>query len=141
MKKCLFLTFLFILIFPISVALADDVHIGNASAQSSVTSTTNGSNCQTHIQTTVNGQTEVLNSTDCGTHTLINSVNGTTGGPTPFPSITKPVFKYPVIIISKAPTATPTPTIIEKHELRTPSLVSVIIKGFEDFFKRFFHAL
>jgi hypothetical protein len=141
MKKYLFSAFLFILIFPVSVALADDVRTGNASAKSSVTSTTNGSNCQTHIEVSANGQTQVINSTDCGTHTVTNTVNGTTTKePTAFPSITKPVLKYPTITISKAATSTLTPTTIGKNNLHTPSLFSVVIKGIEDFCKRLFQA-
>ena len=140
MKKYFFLGLFLILIFP-TMALSDTVQTENANVQNSVTTTTNGANCTTHIQTTVNGQTEVLNSNDCGTNTLNNSVSGTvTKELSPSPAVTKPVLKYPMITVSQIPSSTPTPRIIEKNNLHNWSL-SIVIKGVEDFFKRFFHAL
>jgi hypothetical protein len=140
MKKYLFLGLFLILITRPPFAFADNTQTGNASAQSSATTTTNGSNCSTHIEVTVNGQTQVLDSTDCGTHTLNKTANGTTEESSPRPSITKPVLRYPRITVSQIPTATPTPTIMGKNRLQTPSLFSVVVKGVEALFKRFFHA-
>ena len=141
MKIKLFLGLLFLFALEPSVALADNVQTGSSNAQSSVTNTVNGSNCQTHIITTVNGQTEVLNSSDCGSHTLTNSVNGTiTKEPTPFPSLAKPTLKSPTITISKAPTATPTPTMMAAQKAYLQSLTAVLIKGIQAFFNRLFRA-
>jgi len=140
MKKYLFLGLFLMLTSRPPFAFADNTQTGNASAQSSATTTTNGSNCSTHIEVTVNGQTQVLDSTDCGTHTLNKTANGTTEESSPGPSITKPVLRYPVITVSKIPTSTPTTTITEKNKSHAPSLISVVVKGIEDLFKRFFHA-
>ena len=138
MKKYLFLGILFILILVPSLALADNVQTGNATVQNSVTNTVNGSNCATHIEVTINGQKEVLDSNDCGTHTLNSTANGTKEEPSSAPSITRSVFDSPTIIISKTPTSTPVPTISDKNRLYAPSLISVVVKSFEDLVKRIF---
>jgi hypothetical protein len=147
MKK--YLTYgLLIIVFGLlirTVVFAQVVQTGSASVQNNVTNTVNGSNCTTHIQTTVNGQTKTLDSTDCGTHTLNNSVSGATTGritPSGQPTVaTYPHYISPTIIIPESLTSTPTPTITEKHKPNFGFFINNFFKKISSLLSRIFNDL
>jgi hypothetical protein len=132
MKKYIFFAILLSLILPVSVAMADNIVTGNASSETRVyNSVGDDGQTYTHIETTVNGQTHTIDSKNQGEIDVRNENGKVT------------VIKSPnvMVTITEGESSTPTPTLNEEHELKTPSLVTVMIKGIEDFFHRFFHAL
>jgi len=135
-KRFCILIIAFYLLFP-TASYAQDIQTGNSSAQSTVTNTVNGSGgCSTHIEVIVNGEKKVLDSTDCGTHSLNVSSNSNFQSPTPSASVFIP--QKPIISLSPSPTSSVTPIIKpeEKKEMSKPSFISNVIKTFSDFFKR-----
>jgi hypothetical protein len=134
---------LLFLVFLKTPAFAQDVQTGNASAQSTVTNTVNGSGCSTHMEIIVNGERRVLDSTDCGTHTLSNTANATEEEVSPKPSIIKPVLKSPTVSIlpSSTSSATPQAALLEKKEIHESSFISNFVKKIQEFFKGLFKNL
>jgi len=122
-----------LLITPVS---AQDIQTGNSSVQSTVTNTVNGSGCQTHIEVIVNGVKKVLDSTDCGTHSL--NVNSNSNSQSPLPSSSVFIPQKPTLSLSPSPTSTVTPTIkpAEKKEIHESSFIVDFINTVSDFFKR-----
>jgi hypothetical protein len=107
---------------------AQNIQTGNASAQSSVVNNVEGNgSVTTHIETTANGQTNVIDANGNG-QTDVENDNGI---------IT--VSKSPQITIAQTQifTSTPTATIAPKGKSKFPSLVSSFIKQLQAFLQHF----
>jgi hypothetical protein len=135
MKKAAFLSLLFLpaFLFWVSPTLAqDNITTGNSTSETRVYNTVTGDgSVYTHIETTVNGKTNTIDSKNQGEIDVRNENGKVT------------VINSPgvTVAVSENESSTPTPEIIQEPKLKTPSLVSVVVKGIEDFFKRFFHTL
>lgn len=135
MKKagffCLF--FLPVFLFWVSPTHAqDNITTGNETSETRVYNTVTGNgSVYTHIETTVNGKTNTIDSKNQGEINVRNENGKVT------------IIKSPnvVVTISESKSSTPTPTIIQEHKLKTPSLITVVIKGIQDFFGRILHNL
>ena len=133
MKKAGFFSLLFLALFLFlapRLFAQDNIVTGNATSETRVyNSVGDDGQTFTHIETTVNGQTKTIDSKNQGEIDVRNENGKVTINKSPNVTVT----------ITENESSTPTPTINEEHELKTPSLVTVMIKGIEDFFKRFFH--
>lgn len=138
MKKCFFiLIIVFCLLIPIP-SYAQDIQTGNSSVQNSVTNTVNGSGCLTHIEVIVNGEKRVLDSTDCGTHSLNISSNSSSQSPLPSASVFIP--QKTTVSISPSPVSSATPVVIpeKKIEMNKSSFFPNLTKYLQDFLKKIF---
>jgi len=125
MKRYLFLAVLFSLTLPVSIALADEIKTGNASAETRVYNTvSDDGDTYTHIETTVNGKTNIIESKNEG-EIDVRNVNG---------KVTINKSPEVMVTITQDENSTATPTITKKQQLKTPSLFAVIVKGIEDLF-------
>jgi len=130
MKIKLFLGLLFLFALEPSVALADNIQTRNASAQSTVENNVQGNgNVTTHIETSANGQTNVIDTQGNGQINVTNNNGNVT------------ITKTPQVTIVQTLNSTPTPKIIYKHQPKTPSLVSGLFENLTNFLKRIFRNL
>lgn len=131
MKKAgLIIVPLFFLLLSTS-SFADDVQPGNASAQSTVINNVQGSgSVQTHIETSANGQTNVIDTQGNGQVNVENN-NGNVSV-TKTPGVT--------IVQTQTVTSTPAPTAAPKVEHKL-SFVANLMQDISSFISRIFHNL
>jgi hypothetical protein len=133
MKKagfsCIPLFILLLFFFP-PISFADDSQNGNATSETRVSNTvTNGGSTYTHIETTVNGQTNIIDSKDQGEIDVRNDNGNVTVNKSP--NVT--------VAVSENKISTPTPTI--KPLLHKTTFISDIFANLSNFFKRILHNL
>jgi len=110
------------------VYYAQNIQTGNSHAQSSVISNVQDGNVITHIETTANGQTNVIDANGNG-QISVNNDNGKV-------SITK--TPQVTIVQTQTLSSTPTPTIILKNKSSIKTLSATLLKEIQNFFKQFF---
>jgi hypothetical protein len=131
MRKVVFFTLpLFLLLILANSSLAGTTETGNATDNSTVETNVQGSgNVSTHIETTVNGQTNIIDTQGNG-ETKVENNNG---------KVT--VTKSPEVTIVQTLNSTPTPKIIYGQKPKTPSLVSGLFEKLTNFLSRILHNL
>lgn len=130
MKKAGFLglSFLTLLIFLKSSAYAQNIITGNQKAETTVTNNVTGGNVTTHIETTVNGKTNVIDSQGNGNIEVKNENGNVT------------ISTSPQVTVTETKNSTPTPKITPKPTHKT-SFLSNFFDKISNYFKRIFHNL
>lgn len=129
MKKTGFFSISFLLFFISAMpSFAQTITTGDQTAQTSVTNTINNGSVTSHTETTVNGQTTIIDSNGPGSVNIKN-VNG---------NITISKTPEVTIAVTQKP-ASSTPTVIPDEEPASKSFISDVFENIKSFLKRLFN--